>query len=110
MSRTKSQPCHLIKDRGTCLTSTDSRNMIYAGEQLFGSNCNWCPDGPCTSNNANRCEPEPFLKTKGVNGYETCIKGKVKISTRVYSILLALNQQPQVNAEIIFVMFVFSPI
>ena len=89
MPRTKSHSCDLIKDRSTCLTSTDSRNEEFEGSPLFGSNCHWCPDGPCTSDNANRCEPEPFLKIKGVNGYETCIKGKVKISTRVYSILLA---------------------
>ena len=84
MPRTVSRPCYLIADRETCLTSTDSRNEDYDGVQIFGSNCFWCPDGPCTSHNANRCEPEPFLISKGVNGYETCIQGgKIKISKRV---------------------------
>ena len=87
MSRTKLQPCYSIEDRSTCLTSTDNRNLEIDGVQLFGSKCHWCPDGPCTSYNTNQCEPEPFLKSKGVKGYETCKQGKIKVSKRVYIIL-----------------------
>ena len=103
MSRTTSQPCYKINDRGTCLTSTDNRNVEFHGVQLFGSNCHWCPDGPCTSHNANRCEPEPFLKSKGVKGYETCMQGKIKVSKRVYIILAPfltyLRSMPAISYE-----------
>ena len=89
MPRTNSHSCDLIKDRSICLTSTDSRNEEFEGSPLFGSNCHWCPDGPCTSHNDNQCEPEPFLISKGVKGYETCMKGKIKISIRAYIMFLA---------------------
>ena len=82
MPRTVSRHCYLITDRETCLTSTESRNENSDGVQIFGSNCHWCPDGPCTSHNGNRCEPEPFLVSKGVNSYETCMKSKIKLSKR----------------------------
>ena len=88
MPRTQSLPCDSINDRGTCLTSTDSRDREFNGGQLLGSNCYWCPNGRCTTQNENRCEPEPFLLFKGVNDYETCMQGKIKISKIAYIIFL----------------------
>ena len=68
VQRTKSAPCHLVTDRGTCLTTTDSRKW------LNGQDCVWCPNGPCTNNNANRCEPKEWLEVKsGDTNYEHCL-------------------------------------
>ena len=77
ISRIAENDCSYIKDRGTCLTSTDSRNMVIDGVQLFGSDCVWCPDGDCTPGSGNQCEPKVFLENKGIKNFEACIHGKI---------------------------------
>ena len=76
VSRIATHDCSVIKNRGTCLTSKETR------PDWFGSNCVWCPDGAC-SGTPNQCEPESFLENKGVDGFERCIHGKIVIPKSV---------------------------
>ena len=73
--RTNLASCNTIVDRTTCLVSIESRSSLLLGNQIQGNDCAWCPNGPCTSANSNRCEPRTFLDGSGVNDYETCVKG-----------------------------------
>ena len=70
--RIATHDCTVLKNRGTCLTSKDTR------PDWLGSNCVWCPDGAC-SGSSYQCEPEAFLEDKGVGGFERCIHGKIDI-------------------------------
>ena len=71
-SRTKSQECWKLRHRLECLTSTESR------ARFDGTDCVWCPNGPCTSKNDNQCEPQGWLVDKGVTDFETCAKQGIK--------------------------------
>ena len=70
--RIATHDCTVLKNRGTCLTSKETR------PDWLGSNCVWCPDGAC-SGSSYQCEPEAFLEHKGVGGFERCIHGKIDI-------------------------------
>ena len=63
------QPCNAITDRKTCLTSNDSRSAYDF------SPCAYCPNGPCTGNNDNRCEPKTWLQSQGIDTFEDCFEG-----------------------------------
>ena len=76
-ARDKRSPCNGITDLPTCLTSIESRSGVVSGVELEGSKCGWCPNGPCTGNNDNKCEPSNWLEAKGANEFETCLEGIV---------------------------------
>jgi len=72
-ARTETAACDGIFDKLSCLSSVESRSLELNGVQLNGSNCVWCPNGACTSDNENRCEPQIWLDTMSHSGYETCL-------------------------------------
>ena len=74
-TKDKTSACDIILDRSDCLTTIESRSLIMSNVQLQGSECGWCPNGPCTTNNANRCEPIIWLEANSVTGFETCNSG-----------------------------------
>ena len=53
------QPCHVVTDRLTCLTSFDSR--WDADNVKFGTKCVWCHGGSCTDNQNFQCAPQSWL-------------------------------------------------
>ena len=67
--------CHSINDRRNCLTTTESRSLEVFGVQMYGSNCAWCPNGPCTVISKGKCEPSNWLVAIGVREFDTCFKG-----------------------------------
>ena len=82
VERSTSTPCSSIKDRQSCLTSTESRSTITGnygnywkklGYDIFESDCVWCPDGPCTGNNKNRCEPKIWMTRERLTNFESCL-------------------------------------
>ena len=73
--RDKTSDCSGIRDRHTCLTTTESRDIKVSNVQLKGSVCGWCPNGPCTGNIANQCEPSIWLEANSVTRFETCYTG-----------------------------------
>jgi len=113
--RNLKSPCNAIRDRSTCLKTTESRKIkaqnlsvwsmlrnrfipqkrkqgaAYA--QIYGARCVWCQHGPCTTNNSNRCEPENWLNlaipghTSNGNKdkFQTCLKKGEKNQQSFYS-------------------------
>ena len=80
IARTKKSGCPYIRDRETCLTSVESRDLVLFGAQLQNSNCVWCPNGPCTPNDDVQCEPKIFVEKALENGlvvenFEPFLKG-----------------------------------
>ena len=74
--QTEYKHCVDIQDRETCLTSIESQRRSELGRQIYGSDCAWCPSGPCTNRNSSRCKPEFLLQAKQKHGYETCLPNK----------------------------------
>ena len=72
--RDKQQACNQISDRTTCLTSYETRDMANINVKPW-SKCGWCPNVPCSNNNANRCEPKSWLQANSITNYEECLKG-----------------------------------
>ena len=77
--RGSSIPCDQIKDRVSCLTSRESRSGVHFGKDIFGTDCVWCPNGPCTRNNRVRCEPKSWMEGQGLTNFESCLQGKNNI-------------------------------
>ena len=58
----KENGCNTIQDKETCLSSKDGRPYTQvAGLKVEGQPCVWCGGVPCTTNNANLCEPYEFV-------------------------------------------------
>ena len=72
--RETSQPCNDISDRISCLTSVESRGLVLSYGQVMGNDCGWCPHGPCTNDNNNRCQPANWLRGKSIN-FEEGLEG-----------------------------------
>jgi len=72
-ARTETAACDGISDKWSCLSSVESRSLELNGVQLNGSKCVWCPNGACTSDNENRCEPQIWLDTMPHSGYDMCL-------------------------------------
>ena len=57
------------------MSSTESRK-VHKGPDIHGSDCVWCPDGPCTINvkpfTLSQCEPRTWLEAYGGAGFEKC--------------------------------------
>ena len=75
VERSSSIPCDQLNDRESCLTSIESRSGVHFGKNIFGTDCVWCPNGPCNENQ-NRCEPKSLMDGQHLSNYETCIQGK----------------------------------
>ena len=72
--RTRSAVCAHLQDRESCLTATESRREVLQGGEIYGSECAWCMNGPCTSNIADfRCGPKSWLQAQGIKDIETCL-------------------------------------
>ncbi|CAE8617299.1 unnamed protein product [Polarella glacialis] len=53
--------CNTLKDKGTCLSSLDSRKEHQiAGFMIEGQPCVWCGDTRCNSNSEDMCAPHDF--------------------------------------------------
>ena len=76
--QTEYKHCADIQDRETCLTSIESQRDQDNGRQIYGSDCAWCPSGPCTKRHSSRCKPEFLLQAKEIEGFETCLPDKSK--------------------------------
>ena len=72
--------CPKLDSRESCLTSRDSRNYPINNVQLYGTDCAWCPNGPCMwAVNNQRCQPIDWLiKTTEVRAIETCLNVDIK--------------------------------
>ena len=77
VERGVSRPCDQLKDRESCLTSTESRSGMHFGKVIFGTDCVWCPNGPCTGNNRVRCEPKSWMEGQGLINFEPCLQGTI---------------------------------
>ena len=42
---------------------------------IYGIDCAWCPNGPCSAEGKHRCEAESVLEASNVEAYETCYEG-----------------------------------
>ena len=62
--RTRSESCYKIRDRETCLITSDPRTKWYGP-------CDWCGEH---CGNDNVCEPHVYIQKYKVTDYETCLK------------------------------------
>ena len=74
-SRTSTSACIDATNRKSCLKSSESRSSEQSKGLIHGSNCAWCPSGPCLAEGKHRCEAESVLETSNVHIYETCYEG-----------------------------------
>jgi hypothetical protein len=77
-ARTVSNACTANRDRISCLKATESRKRTDSDVQIYGSECVWCPNGPCTGASNNRCEPSIWLDKRAHSGYEPCDGNQIK--------------------------------
>ena len=74
-SRTSKSACIDATNRKSCLKSSESRSSEQFKGLIHGSNCAWCPSGPCSAEGKHRCEAESVLEASNVEAYETCYEG-----------------------------------
>ena len=74
-SRTSTQSCIDATNRKSCLQSSESRLSEQSKGLIHGSDCAWCPSGPCSADGKHRCEAESVLEASNVEAYETCYEG-----------------------------------
>ena len=48
--------------------------MLF-GNDVNGSHCVWCPDGPCITTSENQCEPKSLMEGQGLVNFESCLPG-----------------------------------
>eukprot|EP00931_Biecheleriopsis_adriatica_P071916 TRINITY_DN4589_c0_g2_i1.p1 TRINITY_DN4589_c0_g2~~TRINITY_DN4589_c0_g2_i1.p1 ORF type:complete len:1033 (+),score=298.16 TRINITY_DN4589_c0_g2_i1:60-3158(+) len=74
--------CNTIVDEAICLASRDNRSIAsIAGLRVQGEPCVWCGGGPCSTGNANLCEPYQFAVYGERHAFNTFLaKGNYKVA------------------------------